>query len=247
MRISIVVLAFNQIEKTTRFWTSLIDRTRDRENTHVVVVDNGSTDHTVDYIRQNVEKEFRTTIIKNDRNRGVFIGYNQGWQCDRFAEIHAFLHNDLIIHELHWDDRVRHAFSTHRELGLVGFGGALEAGNDGGRSHFMSNLVDAHVHGKHIVDFQPCVLLDGMALIARETMLSKTGGFDESYSLHHFYDADLSLASIDSGFWNAVLPIRCEHLGGTTSLSVESSNSFHESNRQRYINKWRKILPRRVG
>jgi len=76
--ISVVVLTHNSIEYIGSCLDSLLPQIRDR--TEVFVVDNGSTDGTPDFIRNNFPA---VTLIENKNNLGACKGRNQGIELAR--------------------------------------------------------------------------------------------------------------------------------------------------------------------
>jgi GT2 family glycosyltransferase len=244
MKLNIIVLTHNKIEQTRQFWAALLANTS-RDDVGLTVVDNGSTDGTIPYLLERVFPHFEIgQLVTNRENRGLFAGYNQGWRTVQ-ADCHAFLHNDLLILERDWVERLLAEFGD-QSIGVVGFGGAKTADPDGGRSGFMSNMADAENHGSRIFTPTDCALLDGMILVACQQMLEAVGGMDESYPRHHYYDKDLCMASLAAGYRNRVLPIWCHHMSGTTACSMPDDEEIKQQSHNKYLQKWSGRLPWRI-
>ena len=118
-------------------------------------------------------------IIVNGQS-GMLQSYQYGFQYCPF-NILAFLHDDTIIHDKDWVNRVLYEFEDPT-VGLVGFGGAIRHGSPElykvpydyhqlGRSHFISNMTDWQNHGTHFTEARDVAVLDGFALIVRRSIL----------------------------------------------------------------------------
>lgn len=94
------------------------------------------------------------------------------------AEVIANLHDDLIISDIQWVEKVLRRFDQQKEIGLLGFGGAIGLGADNiyqvpyqpqqlARIGFRSNLQDAEVHGVRSLLAERVTCLDGFSQIGR--------------------------------------------------------------------------------
>lgn len=246
LRNAIVVLTCNQIDLTKSFWGFIIEQTTGRHNgeTGLVVVDNGSSDGTVEFLQRFIiHPHFpHHVIVRNPTNKGLFVGYNQGWQAME-AENYSFLHNDLYIYAHGWNDQINDLFARNFNFGLAGFCGARVAAANGGREDVMSNMVEAEVHGARIAGLRGCAVVDGMAIMMRRKVLEQIKGFDESYPVHHYYDKDISLAAAHAGWQNIVQGTYCHHQSGVTANNVLLPEDVHDKALERYLTKWGRYLP----
>lgn len=253
-QLAIVIPCFNGIRDTAPCWGALAASVLDRKNVELVVVDNGSTDETVKFLIESIAPHFpRFQLLHNKDNSGFPTACNQGLKFSS-APVVAFLHNDLIMLERGWDQRVLRAFD-HPKVGLAGFCAANIAEADGGRSDVISNLYDAERHGRRFVGDHPTLLFDSLSLIGRRTFLNQVGGLDEGYGPCHFADKDLSMASLTLGWTNYFIGVFCLHLGGTTSTSegyqlwAKSKGgdmAIFTAGKDRYLEKWGSLLPCRT-
>ena len=147
-------------------------------------------------------------------------------------EILAHLHDDVIIREDGWIERVLKEFQDP-EVGLVGFGGALQHGSDDiykkpyhisqlGRSLYFSNTDDALSHGSVCKAARDVAVLDGFCLIARMELLEKMEGWQpEVWPFHHVYDYRICLEARRHGYRIRLVGVRCLHQGGMTATRSE--------------------------
>lgn len=94
------------------------------------------------------------------------------------AEVIACLHDDLILSDPDWVEKVLRRFASQPAIGLLGFGGAVGLGADNiyqvpyqpqqlARIGFRSNLQDAEVHGVRSLLAERVACLDGFSQIGR--------------------------------------------------------------------------------
>lgn len=177
-------------------------------------------------------------------------------------DLYCFLHNDLYIYEHDWLQRVKQLVKLESKVGLVGFFGASGISDNGGRYYVWNNMLEAEIHGTRIDEgYVEVAVLDGLAMFATKEMLDVRGGFDLSFDIHHFYDKDLSLESIDRGFRNFIIPVYCHHQSGVTAckpifqewanqyLGVEAKGeeTLYVKNELLWMKKWKGKLPWEVG
>src|SRR5262249_13969494 len=114
VRVSIVMLTWNQRPLTEQAITSIRQATR--QPYELIVVDNGSTDGTADYLDELATQGIR--VIKNAENRGVAAGWNQGRRAPR-GDCVMVVNNDIIVAD-GWLERMTHLAYAQPQAGLVG-------------------------------------------------------------------------------------------------------------------------------
>lgn len=179
-----------------------------------------------------------------DDNLGV-TGSLQWLYENTAAPIIAHLHSDTEIFEQGWDERVLKEFDDPK-VGVVGFGGALQLGEDSiykipyrltqlRRIDYRSNTRDAETHGERFAGECDVATLDGFALIVRREVLDKwahvnlaapisqssviTWGWPVERYLFHNYDNALCIEAHRQGYRVRLVGIDCQHHGGVTSTS----------------------------
>jgi GT2 family glycosyltransferase len=217
MKLTVALPVMNQLEDTKGIWGSLICNTFLKNEVEILVINNGSTDGTKEFIEKFVSPHFPDhRIIDNPENIGVLASMQQIVDNAK-GDVIAILHNDLYILEGSWDVHVLTQFEQKPKLGLAGFLGAEGIGSNGGRINTHSNMLEAELHGFRTTHPKQVSHFDGLALIGRKEMFKDVGGFDQKYTYHHFYDRDISLASHYAGWENWMLPVFCHHRSGVTA------------------------------
>jgi len=259
MKLTVAIPCFNQLEDTKGIWGCHIANIEDKENTELLVVANGCTDDTVNFLNRFVFPYFPDhKLIINQENQGLIFPLNQCYKESK-GDVIAILHNDVYVFDRGWDKDVLAEFEKDPKLGLAGFLGATGVGPTGGRQGTLSNMLEAEIHGERFTGVKPVVIFDGLSLICRRTMLDQVGGFDQGYAYHHFYDRDISLASYYGGWTNKVIGVFCHHRSGLTAnrpdhqkwidQKMGTSNftgdkASYDASERYFIQKWGNKLPR---
>jgi GT2 family glycosyltransferase len=193
------------------------------ETTHaadVLIIDNGSQPPLDDaWLPRGVR------VVRNPSNRGTYALFGQALDMSRGYDLVAFLHSDLRVHEVGWDDRVRAAFVADERLGLIGFVGSSEIDPSGGRGggtilNFsgVGEGTKAEDHGRRIDDLRPAAVVDGCSMVFRRSALASIGR-RRGFPPHHFYDRLQSCQLLEAGWRIGVLGVACDHLGNRTAGS----------------------------
>lgn len=176
-----------------------------------------------------------------------------------------------------WDTTIRDHFNTHQRCGLAGFGGALGLADPDiyklpyelqqlARRDFVSNMRDAHLHGRRVDRPVRVAALDGFSLIVSREFyklaggaLALTGAWDACLVdgiPFHMYDAWLSSRAAELGYETWMLPFAVHHAGGATSvgnaqqyrgvverLGYRSEQDLFERAHERVYERFARVLP----
>lgn len=234
----------------------------------VVIVDNGSEPKVRDWL---IGLRDGDQVIRNEPNAGITKALNQIWHLanDLGVDYVINIHNDVYIYQDGWVEVIDQAIREAGYVGVAGFFGAYGIGTDNiyqvdydfrqlARQMPVSGRKCRVAHGQlRLSDpiwWDHVAVLDGFSLITKIEMLEKVGGFDQvRYPVHHMYDNDLCLASIDAGYKNIVIDMDCDHHGGRTDIGEDWATPFgktrtevHQEAHPPFYEKWRHLLPYRV-
>lgn len=200
-KVSIIILTWNGFEHTQQCMTSLAPLA-EHELVDVVVLDNGSVDVTVPYM-----KTLKwVTLIENNQNIGFTLGNNLALaHCDVDSDI-VLLNNDIIIEQEDWLVRLQETAYTALDIGIVG---CRLRGMDGKLQHAGTYIfpdtcwgqqiggsqIDIHQYGD-VRDVQGVVF--ACAYIKRE-LIHVMGMLDTRY-FAYFEDTDYCLRAIAAGY-----------------------------------------------
>ena len=197
--VSIVIPTFNRLDLTRACLEGLHATAPDAE---IIVVDNGSTDGTREFLRAE-QKARRLTCLLNEEN----IGF--GKACNRAAALatgaHVLLLNNDIVPKPGWLEAMLRELDDP-EVGVVGSrllypdGRIQHAGAD-----FTASGETEHVH-RFAAGDDPAVrvtrdypVVTGASLLVRGELWAALGGFDEGYWMY-VEDVDLCIRAWQLGY-----------------------------------------------
>lgn len=182
-------------------------------NLKIIVIDNASSDGSVDYVRQKSQDVF---VIENKRNVGYSRGNNQGITIarDLGADYFFFLNNDATLMPGCLGELVR-IFKDNPQCGaaspfivyadnpdMIWFGGGEVSLWSGQVRHKHIRMeLDTSNYKIETTDY-----ITGCALMVRRSALDVIGGFDEIFALYS-EDVDLCLRLRKSGWQLIVTPL----------------------------------------
>ncbi len=200
------------------------------------VVDNASTDGTLEIVQRHALVDARVRFIANPDNPGFGTACNQG--TDDCASLWlAFVNPDCMV-EADTLARLRaHAQTCTREA-LLGADLVDEAGVRDGAARrrdpdFAAMLRSAQARKLDIdVDntqtLQPVSAISGALMFMPRTLIERIGGFDQAYRLHA-EDLDLCRRARDAGTFVAVAnDLRVVHVRGVSSRSRPLFVEWHK-------------------
>lgn len=184
-----------------------------------------------------------------DNQTGLSTIYNQAIEeAKRHPAILVFAHDDLIICDFLWTERIRHGL---KYFGIVGLAGNKRRLPNQAAWCFVSPQLDFDnpayltgcvAHGKvfppeNISHFGPthqeCKLLDGLMLAMDSQMLDITGlRFDEQFRFH-FYDMDFCRQAENFKIKMGTIPLSIIHESQGHFISDEWTSGY-----QTYLDKW---------
>jgi GT2 family glycosyltransferase/tetratricopeptide (TPR) repeat protein/2-polyprenyl-3-methyl-5-hydroxy-6-metoxy-1,4-benzoquinol methylase len=242
---SIVIVTHNQLEYTRLCLDSLWGLTD--EPYELIVVDNGSSDGTVEYLGALPG----VRLIVNDANRGFPVAANQGITAATGSQI-LLLNNDVVV-TTGWLRRLLRALYSDPRIGLVGpcsnyVSGPQQvaAGYDGlmGLDGFAWDWGKAHDGARVEVN-----RLVGFCLLIRRAVVDAIGLLDEQFEVGCFEDDDYCLRAIQAGYRAAIAQdAYIHHFGSRTFLgSGVDFGPIMRENERRYRAKWGLDDPTRSG
>ncbi|HEU5142040.1 MAG TPA: glycosyltransferase [Solirubrobacterales bacterium] len=250
--VSAVVLNRNGVAHLRRLLDGLVERT-DYPRLQLVVVDNGSSDGSLEFLRA-VDAPFPITVLANDRNESFSAGCNQGAAASS-GELLLFLNNDVEPVEPGWLRELvacmRHQVAAAVGATLIGHPEASSA--DGyrveQRGHWIG-IADGMLvpvlrdRGEDPLrllgeDVQVGLLAAACLLVARDAF-DAVGGFTEGY-WYGGEDSDLALKLREHGL-GAVCSGRSLVVHGPSStLNVVPRSRRSEwvrGNRRLFMERW---------
>jgi GT2 family glycosyltransferase len=119
--VSILILAHNKADYTRRCLRSLFLSTL--RPFHVVLVNNGSTDHTVqvfsEFEKDAAKDRIEITRVNLESNEGAIVGRNRGLE-KMSGGYWALLDNDVVVRTRSWLEKLRAVIDSDSGIGVVG-------------------------------------------------------------------------------------------------------------------------------
>ncbi|CAM4154210.1 glycosyltransferase [Lederbergia lenta] len=238
MKTSIIILTYNELALTKQCLNSIHKHTN-VDDIELIIVDNGSTDGTVDYLKS-LEK---VQTIFNGKNLGFAKGCNQGVEVATGENI-LFLNNDTIVTK-NWLQSMLKVLYKSEKVGMVGPVSNYVSGHQKIDVPYQTiNEIDifASEYCKENLEKTRQVLrLVGFCLLVKRDLIIKIGSFDERYEYGSFEDDDLCLRALQHGYELYIaLDAFIHHHGHATFTGNQDIdiNYLYLRNQQHFIDKW---------
>lgn len=225
-RVTIIILAWNQLSYT-KVCIESIKRMTDRNRYDLVIINNGSTDKTMEYLQTVLDGD-GDIIISNTINRGFSGGNNQGLVVAE-AEYILMLNNDCKIEKDNWLD-ILFDEVTDKEIGLVG---ALchKAAPD-----YVRKMFDHVGIGKESDEWS---YIEGWCLFGKRKLFIELDGFDMRFNPAYGEDADLSYRVKKLGLKIKAVKLPIRHFGNKSKGQLDRSIPRQgDISRRRMFSKW---------
>ncbi len=198
---SIIILVLNQLEHTRACLDSIVAHTPLPHE--VIIVDNGSTDGTPEYLKSWQAAHANCTVIRNESNRGFAGGNNQGLAVARGEQV-VLLNNDTVVTD-GWLEAMLAVITRYPDTGLVGPASNRVSGPQLVREAAYKNMAEMHEFARNFAranagkSFE-VVRAVGFCLLATRAVIAKIGGLDEGFGSGNFEDDDFCLRAQLAGF-----------------------------------------------
>lgn len=232
---SIIVLTCNQLEYTKKCLNSV--RIYTDVPYEIIVVDNGSTDGTVDYL----ERQNDITLVKNDKNLGFAKGCNQGIKISK-GEFIVLLNNDTIVTK-NWLRNMVDFMNTHEDAGIIGPVTNNVSGMQ--KIHIDLNTIDdihkfAGKYNSNSLKYKKTLRLVGFCMMIRRQLLDEIGLLDENFGIGNFEDDDICIRTILNGKSLYMLESTFIYHYGSVTFRGNNLNykKIMEDNMKYFLTKW---------
>jgi GT2 family glycosyltransferase len=225
--VAVVMLTWNALAVTKECLQAL-QGTTDHPAWRLIVVDNGSTDGTVEWLRGVPDVH----LVENGQNLGFSAGCNVGLAACQAGEDVVLMNNDTVVLEPGWLAALQDAAYDDPRNGVVG---ARLIGSDGRIGHLGSYMPPSTLTGQQMggleTDVNQCrrqreveSVVFALAYLRRDCM-ERVGTLDEDF-FAYFEDSDYCIRAQRAGF-------RVVYAGG-----VDAIHHNNVSTRQNGVDFW---------
>ncbi|MDO8513869.1 MAG: glycosyltransferase family 2 protein [bacterium] len=239
VKLSIIIISYNT-KKLLLDCLASLERFLDKNEVEVTVVDNASSDGSVEAVRASFGW---VRVVENEKNVGFGAANNIGAKMAS-GEYLLFLNSDTVL----VDDGIRRMvefMGRHRDVGAIGPKLVLEDGGTEqigqyGREPSLWSLLGRNVNFKAKLNSKGYAEVDwvtGAVLLIRRDLFKKIGGFDERFFMY-FEDTDLCQGVKEEGFKVAWYPeVEIVHLGGRSFGVGWKQKQMYYQNQARFFAK----------
>lgn len=248
IRTSIIICVHNHASYTLQCLRALLPQI-DLGDTEIIVVDNASSDETYRLLAKFASV---VTVVMNADNAGFVRASNQGGAL-AVGKYLVFLNNDTAVHP-GWLGHLLETAESDASIGAVGSmlldpdGRLQEAGGIVWKDGNAANYGRGADPEEHRFSFAREVdYCSAAALLVREDLFSKLGGFDERYAPAYYEDTDLCFGIRSLGFKVVYQPLaQVTHWEGTTGgTDIERGVKRYQAiNKIKFAQKWEEVLQR---
>ncbi len=239
---SIVLVSYGTLPFTKLCLESVLENT-ERPSYELIVVDNGSRDGSIGYLRLLTSRCSHVRVIENARNRGFAAAVNQGLAAAR-GNVFVILNSDTVVPDGWLEGLVAHAEDA--SIGLVG-PATNRAGNEAEvEVHYRTygqflEFVRAFArdHGGGLTDIRTPVLF---CTAMRRDVYERVGPLDERYEIGLLEDDDLAMSVRAAGYRTVCADdVFVHHFGEASFGKLFEDGAYMgllRRNQQRFEEKW---------
>jgi GT2 family glycosyltransferase/Tfp pilus assembly protein PilF len=235
---SIVILTYNNLEYNKSCIES-IKKYTEKNTYEIVIVDNQSTDGTVDWLKK--QKDLK--LILNDKNLGFPKGCNQGIEiADKNNDI-LLLNNDTIVTP-NWLINLQKCLYSEKTIGAVGAMTNSCSNNQAipVKYNSIQEMIDfAKTNNiSNASQWEERLRLVGFCMLIRNEVVKNVGVLDEIFTPGNFEDDDYSFRIRKAGYKLMLCKDSFIHHYGSASFGKEANkyNDLLIINREKFMKKW---------
>ncbi len=239
--VSVVVLAYNQLQDTIKCLESIEQHTSSPYE--LIVVDNASSDGTVDYLRSWAADRSHVKVVANRDNLGFAGGNNLGMALSTGAYV-VVLNNDTIVTD-GWLRGMVDVYRRNPTAALVGPRSNYVAGAQLVHEVGYDDDEGLHVFAKEWAaanqgQDQEAYRLVGFCMMICRSVIKQIGGLDTRYGRGNFEDDDFCLRTQAKGYTAHIAhEVFIHHEGHKTFTgnNIDYNEALHE-NFEIFKRKW---------
>lgn len=187
-RVSVIIPAYNAEKTIEDLIRSISNQTFSKEKSEVIVVNDCSTDSTLDILTK-LQQDFHFRIVSHNENKGLSAARNTGIKTSR-GKILIFLDADMIVDENYIENHIN--FQNNRNV--IGILGKIYPGKDVKMDKYQKYLYKSRRGFKRFDPGTPLpyyTFLFNNTSIKRE-VIENCGMFDENIKIYGGEDTEFA-------------------------------------------------------
>jgi GT2 family glycosyltransferase len=219
-KISVIIVNYNGKQLLEKCLESLFKINYD--NFEVILVDNNSTDESMEFVSKNHPS---VIITKLDSNKGFAEPNNIASKIAK-GDYLLFLNNDTIVTANFISEMIK-IIENDKKIGicqslLLKLDGSIDSSGD-----FIDEIGVVYNSKTKIKDIREISSARGASMLIQKKIFDRLGGFDEKF-FFSFEDVDLGWRTWISGYKVVIVPNSIVyHSPGSTTSKLKSESSFH--------------------
>jgi|SRR5581483_759295 len=196
MKIDIIIPNFNGLELLEKNLPLLLKKTEKNKGIHITVIDDCSTDSSVEFLKKN---EPKIKVIRNEKNIGFAKSVNKAVSQSE-GEIVILLNSDVYPKNDFIEPLISH-FADPSVFAVGCLDKSLENGKEIDRGRGIGKWERGFlVHAAGSLDKKDTLWVSGGSGAFRKSTWEKLGGFNTIYAPFYWEDIDLSYRALKSGY-----------------------------------------------
>lgn len=242
--VSIIVLTYNNLELNRKCFDSIISQTA-YANYELIIVDNCSTDGTVEYLKEIDTRQYpNVRVILNEENTGFAEGNNIGISVARGQYV-LLLNNDTVVSR-GWLTSLTKHLENNMQYGMCN-PTTNSIGNESMIIARYTNLAEMRefaytTAARHMgEEYHDVNRLPLFATLIRKSAIDQIGMLDTEYKVGMFEDDDFTERMIRADYQIVIADdVFIHHVnnGSFKKLSDEEYKKIFETNKALFEKKW---------
>ncbi|MDH3611069.1 MAG: glycosyltransferase family 2 protein [Nitrosopumilus sp.] len=192
------------------------------KNFEIILVDNNSSDDSINYVKNNFPK---IKILELNKNFGFAIPNNMAAKIAKGKYI-VFLNNDTNVTQ-NWLSELVYSLEKNKEISIGQSLLVLPDGNIDSSGDYIDEIGRAYSSSDRPQKIRNILSARAACMILRKDIFLDMGGFDESY-FASFEDVEFGWRAWLWGYKVSLIPNSIVyHLGGKTTEKIPEVISFH--------------------
>lgn len=242
--VTIIILTWNKIQ-FTKYCLYYLYKYTNYPNWDLIVVDNGSTDETQQFLKKFQRTHENCQIILNSRNLGFAKGNNQGIKQAKGQYI-VFLNNDVFV-TANWLIELVNCSKSDPNVGIVGTKLIYPQNRRIQHAGVVFSLRGKPFHvyrNQKSTDKQVNIqksynAVTAACMLVKRNLIEELGGFDERFKIGGYEDVDLCLRARLKKYIILYCPkSEMLHYEYGSSQQIERFNEMAKRNFSIFMKKW---------